>query len=82
MSTNHTMEVSINLKEQIKNRENITGQKISVKEIAEFVGVSEDYIRKIKNGKRTCSNVVLKSLADFFKCKVDDLILSKNKTLS
>lgn len=46
----------------------------TVKEIAEFLNVSQMTVYNYENGKRKTPILVLKKLAELYKCEIDELI--------
>lgn len=80
MSDSNKIRIGPNLQLQLEIMEKQIGRKITIQEIAVGISVSPDYVRKILSNKRTGSARILTSLAEFFKCSVDDLVMPNNKT--
>lgn len=51
------------------------GKKISVKELADNVGISERYVSFLENNERTPSLKVAIKIADFLECSIEDIFL-------
>lgn len=76
------IEIGENIKKKIKKLERKKGRIITLQEIANEIGVTADYIRKIINNKRIGSHRVILALAMYLDCSVEGLISPKNKTMS
>lgn len=51
------------------------GKKISAKELADNVGISERYVSFLENNERTPSLKVAIKIADFLECSIEDIFL-------
>lgn len=51
-------------------------------EAAEKLGITNDYLSMIENGKRTPSNKLTFKMAELYKVKPEDIFLTANGTIS